>query len=592
MLILDCEVYKNYFLASFLSRNDRVENIELYDNHPLDKERLASRMLNNTTLTFNGNSYDLYMVAAAIKGWTTHQIKTLSDAIITSNEPHWRVAASARINYPADWDSVDIIDVLPGRSSLKIYGARMGFPKLQELPIDPSASIDAKDRDILRQYCENDLRVTQALAKKLTPQINLRRTMGEQYGMDLRSKSDAQIAEVVLKAEIEKVGDRLRPLKINENLQVRYLDPGFLKFDDPFDDPTLSETFNKILKHPFELSDNGSVKIPPWLRETKIGIALGTYQMGIGGLHSTEKCQTVVPSKHETLCEFDVTSYYPNIILRQKTEPANAVGRFLPVYKSLVNKRIEAKKCGDTATADSMKIVINASFGKFGSKYSVLYSPELLIQTTLTGQLSLLMLIERFETVGARVVSANTDGVVVLFNKALANDVEQVVVNWEIDTSFDLERTDYRAIHSRDVNNYIAVKHDGTTKGKGSFADPGLSKNPDFSIISEAIASQLSGRKMAHDVINQCQDVRKFVTIRRVSGGAIWRGKNLGQSVRFYYSTEVDPSEHIEYAKNGNKVPKSSGTKPAMNLPDTLPPDVNKPHYIQLAQIAMKSMGI
>ena len=45
-------------------------------------------------------------------------------------------------------------------------------------------------------------------------------------------------------------------------------------------------------------------------------------------------------------------------------------------------------------TSDTLKICVNGSFGKLGSKFSFLYAPELLIQTTMTGQLALLMLIE------------------------------------------------------------------------------------------------------------------------------------------------------------------------------------------------------
>ena len=586
MLVLDCEVYSDYFLAAFMNDAGKVLNIELYDGVDLNKERLSSAMADNTIVTFNGTAYDLYMVAAALEGWTTQKIKRLSDAIIKSNLSHWDVAKDWKIGYPPEWDHVDIIDVLPGKSSLKIYGARIGMPKLQELPIDPAASIDAAGRDTLRRYCTNDLRVTQALLKTVAPQIQLRRSMSGQYGIDLRSKSDAQIAETVLKTEIEKMGKRLRPIQMNDDATVRYSDPGIVSFADP----TMWDVFQKILGHSFELSGNGSIKMPPWLKDTKIQIGQGLYQMGIGGLHSTEKAQTVVATKHEVLCDFDVASYYPNIILQQRSEPSNMVGRFLPVYQSVVDTRIAAKRAGDKVTADSLKIVVNASFGKLGSKYSVLYAPDLLIQTTITGQLCLLMLIERLEAVGVRVVSANTDGVVAHFNKALEGGVEQVVFDWMLDTSFELERTDYRSLHARDVNNYIAVKPDGSTKAKGVFADPGLSKNPDFAIVSEAITSQLSGGKLAADVINGCEDLLKFVTVRRVTGGAVWRGEKLGKVVRFYYSTGFG-TEQIEYATNSNKVPKSDGARPAMDMPDVFPDDVDKQRYIEIARKAMVGMG-
>ena len=586
MLVLDCEVYSDYFLAAFMNDAGKVLNIELYDGVDLNKERLSSAMADKTIVTFNGAAYDLYMVAAALEGWTTQNIKRLSDAIIKSNLSHWQVAKDRKIGYPPEWDHVDIIDVLPGKSSLKIYGARIGMPKLQELPIDPAASIDAAGRDTLRRYCTNDLRVTKALLKAVAPQIQLRRSMSGQYGIDLRSKSDAQIAETVLKTEIEKMGKRLRPIQMNDDATARYSDPGIVSFADP----TMWDVFQKILGHSFELSGNGSIKMPPWLKDTKIQIGQGLYQMGIGGLHSTEKAQTVVATKHEVLCDFDVASYYPNIILQQRSEPSNMVGRFLPVYQGIVERRVAAKRAGDKVTADSLKIVVNASFGKLGSKYSVLYAPDLLIQTTITGQLCLLMLIERLEAVGVRVVSANTDGVVAHFNKALEGDVEQVVFDWMLDTSFELERTDYRSLHARDVNNYIAVKPDGSTKTKGVFADPGLSKNPDFAIVSEAIASQLSGGKSAADVINGCEDLLKFVTVRRVTGGAVWRGEKLGKAVRFYYSTGFG-TEQIEYATSSNKVPKSDGARPAMDMPDVFPDDVDKQRYIEIARKAMVGMG-
>ena len=39
-----------------------------------------------------------------------------------------------------------------------------------------------------------------------------------------------------------------------------------------------------------------------------------------------------------------------------------------------------------------------------------------------------------------------------------------------------MEYTEYRALYSINVNNYLAVKPDGKTKGKGQFAIGGLAK--------------------------------------------------------------------------------------------------------------------
>jgi len=41
-----------------------------------------------------------------------------------------------------------------------------------------------------------------------------------------------------------------------------------------------------------------------------------------------------------------------------------------------------------------------------------------------------------------------------------------------------MEAVEYRALFSRDINNYIAVKTDGSTKNKGAYANPWAEKHP------------------------------------------------------------------------------------------------------------------
>jgi hypothetical protein len=588
MLIFDVECYKNFFHVSFMNAAGKVAAVEMRDKAKLDVAKLAKIMRSDTLLGFNNKAYDEIMIAAALQNRSCAELKALSDQIIQSNLPSWRIAQDEDIRAPRDWDTIDIIEVLPGQASLKIYGARIGCAKLQDLPYEPSATLTPAQMNEVGAYCVNDLRVTKALADKIAPQLALRVEMGAQYGVDLRSKSDAQIAEVVLKSEIEAQSKTtLRPLKIADDATVRYADPGIVGFTDQ----VITNIFKRICAHDFELSGNGSVRMPKWLSDTKIKIGDAAYQMGIGGLHSTEKAQGVRAGKDHMLFELDVASYYPSIILQQGLEPKNMTGHFLPVYQSIVTRRLEAKRTGDKVTADTLKIVVNGSFGKLGSKYSNLYAPDLMIQTTITGQLCLLMLIERLTAIGAKVVSANTDGVVIFAPKAMNGDIEQVAFDWQMDTSYELERTDYSALYSRDVNTYIAVKPDGSTKTKGALGTPALSKNPDFGIVAEAVAAQVSGKGDYREVIRACEDITKFVSVRKVTGGAMWAGQSIGKSVRFYYSNAVDQDHSILYKINGNKVPKSDGARPLMDLPDVFPADVEKERYVGMAMKVLAGIG-
>ena len=78
--------------------------------------------------------------------------------------------------------------------------------------------------------------------------------------------------------------------------------------------------------------------------------------------------------------------------------------------------------------------------------------------------------------------------------------------------------------------------------------------------------------------------------VRRVTGGAKWQGELLGKAVRFYYST-ADDRAHIEYVKNGNKVAKSEGCRPVMDLPEETPRDIDRERYIEMAKKLLGEVG-
>ncbi|WBF77017.1 DNA polymerase I [Septimatrevirus PSV34] len=219
------------------------------------------------------------------------------------------------------------------------------------------------------------------------------------------------------------------------------------------------------------------------------------------------------------MADNDVESFYPRTILNQRLCPPHLGEAFLTVYEKIVNTRIhpkaeaaKAKKAGDRAAAkkwktiaDSLKITINGSFGKLGNKYSTLYAPQLMLQVTITGQLVLLMLIEALEQIGIEVISGNTDGIISKYHKSRHDEVRALIAAWEEWTGYKTEETRYKAVFSRDVNSYVAIKEDGGdpearfldeqlgAKTKGAYCERGsalnsiLSKNPETLICSDAV---------------------------------------------------------------------------------------------------------
>ena len=530
MIVLDTECYYDYFLILMKEiETGKVYYFEIFpgnDNNDQNRANVAMTMKNHTTVSFNGPGYDLPLITAMTQGWDNGRLKSFSDSIIGSKLPIWTICKNNSIVIPRDWDHIDLMNVAPGIASLKVYGGRMGFSKMQDLPIEPGTVITPSMHKTLRKYCLNDVNTTEALYHKLKPQIDLRIAMTAQYGIDLRSKSDAQIAEAVIKSELQKITGKVyyKP-KVRDGMTVRYQDPRIVSFKSP----DLKEVFDLLINHEFELGSNGSILLSKEIKNLKITIGNAHYNLGIGGLHSQEKSQYVEASE-DVLTDWDVASYYPSIILQQKLSPKIMGQAFLDLYQGLVTRRLEAKAAGDKVTADTLKICLNGSFGKLGSKFSPLYAPELLLQVTVTGQLCLLMLIERMTEAGVNIKSANTDGILCLCGKNRERDMERVAWDWMLDTSFMLERTDYRLVASRDVNNYVAVKTDGKVKRKGCFATGGLMKNPARAIVYTAIVDFLAKGTPLRETILDCKDINQFVTVRKVTGGAVWRGQSLGKA--------------------------------------------------------------
>lgn len=563
-VIVDIEVYPNFFVAVFKSVLTGKTK-ELYLD---DVDEIKEMLLKYTMVGFNSNDYDLPILWRIADGKvTTHEeVKALNDKIIENGMKYWQHTPQIPLH---KFSTIDLSEVAPGvMISLKLYGARMHSQRMQDLPREPNTVLTDEEKVLITKYCHNDVAVTEQLYHKLQKQLDLRREMGIKYSSDLMSKSDAQVAEAVFRNRLDMV---VKP-KIDRKMVWSYQPPEWMTNADIVGDAE------------FSLSDKLKV-VAPKLNDKHLAIGCSVYSFGIGGLHSTEKCVAHRSDEDYIARDFDVTSYYPAVILGQGLYPTQLGEQFLDVYRTIVNERIKAKRSGDKVTSDSLKITINGSFGKFGSHHSFLFSPTLLTQVTITGQLALLMLIQQLEDAGISVVSGNTDGIVVKHRRDRIEEVDQIVSDWCDTTHFEMEETRYDALYSRDVNNYFAVK--GTEiKGKGIFAAPGLMKNPANRIVYEAITNNALYHEPVEGHIRNCQDITKFLTVRTVKGGAVKDDVLLGKVVRWYYSTDVDGT--INYKSNNNKVARSDNGRPLMDLPEQLPTDIDYDWYINETRKIMR----
>ena len=257
-----------------------------------------------------------------------------------------------------------------------------------------------------------------------------------------------------------------------------------------------------------------------------------------------------------------------------------------------------------------------------------------MLAVTITGQLNLLCLIDDLErNKGVKVLSANTDGIVVGYHPKLRDKVLKTIATNAKRTGFEYEEKQYRKIAMKDVNNYIAIDMKNEVKSKGLYAPLGLMKNPTMQVCSLAAAQYLidgtNPDKFVKSHARTVKNFKDFVAIRNVKGGGvqhsdyeirddwvekeprIWvngigkkekrksrpepyevgvGGAPFGRVARWYMTKESLPA--ITYVESGNQVPKTVGAKLCMIMPSSIPKDLDLQWYINETYDILDDLGV
>jgi len=588
---VDVECYPNFFLITF-KINGRFLSLECGQDRSFNPKMLSWIMNSYKTIGFNSIKYDLLMIWLSYNIQDTRVLKDASNDIIIREMRKQDLQKEYQFFSPKT-SHVDLIEVAPLKGSLKLYMARLHAPRIQELPYPDTQELSEEEIEIVKQYNFNDLDGTELLYNFMKERLELREAMSIEYNEDLMSKSDAQIAEVILAKEVGKLnGKRPQRTTIENGTVYHYVIPDYIQYQTP----ALLKLLEQLRVAKFIVQPSGKIAIPEELK-TSIQINKGIYRLGIGGLHSSEESISYKATEDMAIVDRDVASYYPRLITTLKLFPVSCGPNFLTAFNKIIDIRLDAKKKKIFARDKGLKIVINGTSGKLSDVWSIFYAPDLTIQMTVSGQLALLMFIEWLELSGIQVISANTDGIVMLVTKDKEETLKQTVAHWEKTTGFETEETRYKSYHARDVNAYFAVKMDGSIKVKGNpYSEVGsqsgtqLDVNPSILICSDAIQSFLSSGKPIEETILECRNFTRFVNVRQAkSPGAHKSGEYLGKVIRWYYAKGETGS--INTVATNNKVADSDGAKPAMDLPKDWPDDLNYQWYIDKANEILHDIG-
>lgn len=461
-------------------------------------------------------------------------IFNLSKTITTSSEDN--IDAWKHWKYQIWFDTFDILTMLYSnklRVSLKEIQVTMQYPNVQEFVCDWTKPIPLEDFDSMIDYNINDIESTSELLNRCKKDVDLRIAIEDEYGVRVLSKDGVNIGMKILTQKyLEKTGltwqdikDLRSPMSV---IPLKDVILPFIKYDSPILQRVLDDMKNQI--------------VSPGRKgyENKFVFNNLRYSVGVGGIHSVNSPEIIIPRDDEMLIDIDVASLYPSMLIEYEFYPKHLGKEFLEVYKQIKDERIEAKHNGDKVKNETLKLALNGLSGNLQNEHNFCYSPFAVMQIRINGQLLLLMLAEKLTQIGCRIVQANTDGLFVLLKKDVYSKVNSICREWEQLTKLTLEEDRFKAMYQYAINDYFAITEDNKVKEKGMFITTvKLGKGLTPKIIPKAVISFFKDGISVEDTIKNCTDIRDFLMSEKT--GKQWHVEYMNEEQqrtnRFYAST-------------------------------------------------------
>ncbi len=375
-------------------------------------------------------------------------------------------------------------------SSLKWIQYSMDWDNVEEMPHPHYEPItDENQLKMTVKYCLNDVLSTKEILKHSKEQIVLRQTLTKEYGINLYSASEPRISKELFlhflhqklnwdKAEIKQLRTPRHTIYLGQCIlpYISFKTPEFQSVLDYFRTKVITSTKDGF-KH--------SV--------TYKGVRT---DYGLGGIHGAADAGVYEAKPGWTIMTSDVTSFYPNLAIKNGFHPEHLPKKeFGELYEWFFEERKKIPKSDPKNYV--YKIILNSTYGLTGDENSFLYDPQMTMQITINGQLSLSMLYEMIceEIPDAIPLMQNTDGLETMIPTHAVGKYMDICSKWEQLTQLSLEHDQYKKMIIRDVNNYIAINKDDKVKCKGAFEWEDLAKkkvavfhkNKSFLIIPKAI---------------------------------------------------------------------------------------------------------
>ena len=475
--VMDFETLSNCFVAVFEHYKEPEVKVFAVCNLQNDFTSLVEFLNTNVArqewhISYNGLAFDAQVtefildnhkalqeldgdeIAGAIYAFAQETIDLMRNKLFPKYSPYRMRIRQIDIFKLNHWDN-------PAKSSsLKWIQYSMDWWNVLDMPIHHTELItNKKDLEMVIEYCINDVSSTKQIMHISTQQIRLRAGLSEEYGIDLYSASEPRISKELFAYYLSKeLGIEKKELKKLRTprpmIKVKDLILPYVEFKTPEFQELLNFFKSKILvtdPNDPKSGTKGALSYSVRYKDVKT-------DYGLGGVHGANNRGVYKSDKDMVIMSSDVTSYYPNLAIRNKWAPAHLdKEQFCTLYEWFFDERKKIPKSNPMNYV--YKIILNSTYGLSNDANSFLYDPEFTMRITINGQLSLTMLYEMIceEIPNCVPIMQNTDGLETLIPREYEAKYMEICERWEKMTQLNLEHDKYQKIVFADVNNYIAV---------------------------------------------------------------------------------------------------------------------------------------
>lgn len=499
----DTEVFAHDFVVIF--KDKKTGEYAVFHNDNLGVKDFISD--DTIYCGFNTKNYDQYIIKAICAGYSPEEVKQVNDWLIGGGQG-WQCPLLQGVFFR--FNNVDIMDDMQMGLSLKAIEGHLGM-SIEETEVDFNLDrpLTQEELALTIKYCKHDVDATEKVTDIRKNYLNNKVYLGGLKDIEptkALAMTNAKLTAAYLDANnnltIEEMGADERDYKYPENLCREYIPKEVFDFFDRLYDKSIPS--EELFK-------------------SKLNIIVGEcpVTLGFGGIHGAIPFHREEEINGRLIRNYDVASYYPHLMVYYGYTSRNIPNP--QIYADMLETRMKAKKSGDKATANALKLVANTTYGAMLNKYNDLYDPLMGRSVCITGQLFLLELSQHLiaECSTLRIVQLNTDGIMVSFDESEYDKVLTITKEWEQRTRFELEEDRIKRIVQKDVNNYVEIPYEGEPKIKGGYLVRGIAPAGAFNvnnnaiIVAKAIVDYFTKGTEVEITIEECTDISQFQLIAK-----------------------------------------------------------------------------